>query len=169
MPAYVALLRAVNVGGTTLAMPTLVQMCRSAGFERPRTYIASGNALFVSRQGPQRVQQALAKRLAEHFGKPVTVHIRTAAEIAAVAAANPFPDAPPNRTVAIFLAVAPAPDALEDLRGHSHESLALGAREIYVHYPDGIATAKLVIPAAKNGTARNMNTVGRLAALAAAL
>jgi len=37
-----------------------------------------------------------------------------------------------------------------------------------VHYPDGIGTSKLKIPAAKAGTARNMNTVAKLAALTTA-
>ncbi len=47
------------------------------------------------------------------------------------------------------------------------ETLALGTREIYVHYGSGMATTKLRIPAAADGTARNMNTVARLAGMAA--
>ncbi len=167
MSAYVALLRAINVGGTSLPMPTLVQMCRAAGFERPRTYIASGNALFESRCGEPRVREALMRQLADYFGKPIGVQVRTAAQLAAVLAANPFPEAPPNRTVAIFLEAAPPAEALADVRGRKRERLACGAREIYVHYPDGIGASRLVIPAAATGTARNLNTIGALAALAA--
>lgn len=169
MTAYVALLRAVNVGGTKLPMPTLLELCRSAGLERARTYIASGNALFTSRLAARRVKQALETRLAEHFGKPIGVHVRTAAELAAVLAANPFPTAPPNRTVTVFLDDPPPASALQDVRGQRRETLALGTREIYVVYPDGIAASKLVISAAGTGTARNMNTVAKLVALAAAL
>ncbi|SIT48502.1 conserved hypothetical protein [Paraburkholderia ribeironis] len=40
--------------------------------------------------------------------------------------------------------------------------MALGTREIYVHYGNGMAHSKLKIPAAKTGTARNMNTVAKL-------
>jgi uncharacterized protein (DUF1697 family) len=43
----------------------------------------------------------------------------------------------------------------------------MGAREICVHYPDGIGRSKLLIPAARDGTARNMNTVAKLASMAA--
>lgn len=167
MPAYVALLRAINVGGTKLPMPTLLEMCRSAGLDRPRTYIASGNALFESRLGEQRVRQTLMRQLADYFGKPIGVHVRTAAQLAAVLAANPFPGSPPSRTVAIFLEATPPAGALADIRGCKRERLACGVREIYVHYPDGISASTLVIPAAAAGTARNLNTVGTLAALAA--
>ena len=45
----------------------------------------------------------------------------------------------------------------------------MGVREIYVHYGDGMADSKLKIPAAKTGTARNLNTVAKLAEMAAAL
>ena len=56
-----------------------------------------------------------------------------------------------------------------DFRGRKDEKIKLGRREIYVHYGDGMAASKLVIPAAKTGTARNMNTVATLAKMAAEL
>lgn len=168
MSTYVALLRAVNVGGTgKLPMAALVKMCAALGFEDARTYIASGNAVFGSRLGERKVKAALEKRLAEYAGKPVGVLVRTAEEMAAVLAANPFRTIPPNRTVAIFLDEAPSPNALAEVRGKRSELLALGAREIYVAYKDGIADSRLVIPSATTGTARNMNTVAKLAAMAA--
>lgn len=168
MTTYVALLRAVNVGGTgKLPMSTLVRMCEASGFEQVRTYIASGNAVFRSGLKERRIKALLEERLASHAGKPVGVLIRTAAEIEAVLASNPFRAAPPNRTVAIFLEAAPPPEALEQVRGKRSERLALGAREIYVVYSDGMAHSKLLIPAAASGTARNMNTVAKLAAMAA--
>jgi uncharacterized protein (DUF1697 family) len=85
----------------------------------------------------------------------------------AVLAANPFRADPPNRTVAIFLDEKPAPRALEAATGRRSERLALGTREIYVAYGDRMADSRLVIPAAREGTARNMNTVAKLAAMAA--
>jgi len=96
------------------------------------------------------------------------VLVRTADELAAVAAANPFPDAAPNRVVAIFLDEAPQADALDRVTGRQSEELRLGARELYVHYGDGMADSKLRIVAARDGTARNMNTVAKLARLARA-
>jgi uncharacterized protein (DUF1697 family) len=170
MIVFVTLLRAVNVGGTgKLPMSELAAICARAGFARVRTYIASGNCVFASDATPATVKAALEAGLAAYAGKPIGVVVRTAAEIKAVLADNPFPEAAPERTVAILLDTPPPPDALERVAGHRNEALALGRREIYVHYPDGIGNSKLKIPAAKAGTARNMNTIAKLAAMAATL
>jgi uncharacterized protein (DUF1697 family) len=166
--AYVALLRAVNVGGTgKLPMTELRAMCEAAGFFNVRTYIASGNVVFESDRPEPVVKAALERALQAYAGKPVGVMVRTGAEMAAILAANPFTQAAPNRTVAIFLDESPAADALAGITGRGDEEIALGAREIYVHYGSGMARSKLKIPAARRGTARNMNTVATLAAWAA--
>ena len=169
MPAFVALLRAVNVGGTgKLPMTELKAMCEELGFGAVRTYIASGNVVFTSRKSESAIKAALEKRLHAYAGAPVGVLVRSAAEMAEVLAANPFPKKAPNRTVAIFLDKAPK-DALAGIRGQKDEEIKLGRREIYVHYGDGMGTSKLAIPAAKAGTARNMNTIAALAKMAAEL
>lgn len=163
MHTYICLLRAVNVGGTgKLPMADLRALCTAAGFRDVQTYIASGNVVLRSASTASKVLTTLEAALAEYAGKPVGVMVRTPAEMAAVLADNPFPDAAPNRTVAIFLAGAPPADALDTISGVQGEELALGAREIYVHYGSGMADSKLKIPAAKAGTARNINTVSKL-------
>lgn len=168
MASYVALLRAVNVGGTgKLPMTELKAMAEALGFARVRTYIASGNLLFESSQTEAAIKAALEARLEQYAGKPVGVLLRTAAEMAEVARRNPYPEAPGNRVVAIFLDAAPSPEALHTLKHQKDERLALGTREIYVHYGEGMADSKLVIPAAKTGTGRNLNAVAKLAAMAA--
>jgi uncharacterized protein (DUF1697 family) len=170
MTAYVALLRAVNVGGTgKLPMTELKAMCEEIGLTNVRTYIASGNVVFTSGKSETVVKTALEKRLAAYAGKPVGVMVRNAAEMAQVSSDNPFPKAAPNRTMAIFLDDAPPRDTLKHMRGQKDEEIKLGKREIYVHYEEGMAKSKLVIPAAKAGTARNMNTVTTLAKMAAEL
>ncbi|MEO8071150.1 MAG: DUF1697 domain-containing protein [Acidobacteriota bacterium] len=170
MTAFVALLRAVNVGGTgKLSMSVLTGLCEDAGFGKVKTYIASGNVVFESSRSEQQVKALLETALRKYAGKPVRVLVRTAAEVAAVLAANPFPDAAPSRTVAIFLDAAPPDDALDHVSGINGEEIRLGTREIYVHYGDGMAHSKLKIPAAGAGTARNMNTVAKLSTLAAAI
>jgi uncharacterized protein (DUF1697 family) len=167
MGAFVALLRAVNVGGTgKLPMSDLKAICEELGFGAVRTYIASGNVVFTSRKSEAAVKSALEKRLAACAGKPVGVLVRSAAEMAQVASDNPFPKAAPNRTMAIFLDRAPPADTLSNVRGRKDEEIKLGRREIYVHYGEGMAKSKLVIPAAKLGTARNINTVVTLAKMA---
>lgn len=170
MTAYVALLRAVNVGGTgKLPMADLRAMCERCGFASVSTYIASGNALFTSRLGEAQVKKRIEAELAAYAGRSIPVLVRTAAEMADVVARNPFPDRDARGTVAIFLDAPPPADALETVRGRQDEELRLGTREIYVDYHGRLGTSKLKIPAASTGTARNINTVAALARLAAAL
>lgn len=169
MLSFVALLRAVNVGGIgKLSMVDLKALCEAAGFQAVRTYIASGNVVFRSSCPKLEVKASLEARLQAYAGKPVGVAVRTAAEMAGVLAANPYSDTPGNRVTAIFLDDITSPSTLDGVTGRGpDEALQLGHREIYVRYGDGMAASKLRIPAAKNGTARNMNTVAKLAAMAA--
>ena len=167
---HVALLRAVNVGGTgKLAMADLRALCEAAGFTQVRTYIASGNLILQSKLSAREAQAVLEGRLAAFAGKPFGVLLRTPRQMAEVLADNPFKHGAPNRTVAIFLEVPPGPGALQGVTGQRGEEIALGCCEIYVHYRAGMAQSKLRIPAAQAGTARNMNTVAKLAEMARAL
>jgi uncharacterized protein (DUF1697 family) len=167
MPSYIALLRAVNVGGTgKLPMAELKAMCVAEGFVDVQTYIASGNVVLGSKLSAAKVKAALEQRLQEYAGKPVGVIVRTAEEMAAVLKANPFPKAPPNWTVAIFLDDPPPADALEHVKGQADEEVRLGKREVYVAYGSGMGRSKLKIPAAAKGTARNINTIAKLVELA---
>ncbi|HWY16087.1 MAG TPA: DUF1697 domain-containing protein [Rhizomicrobium sp.] len=167
MTRYVALLRAVNVGGTgRLLMSDLVAMCHDAGFVRVETYIASGNVVFESKVAAPKVKAELEIRLQAHAGKPIGVVVRSASEMQAVLDANPFPKADPRLTYAIFLDEPPPSDSLIHARGRNDEDMRLGKREIFVLYPGGMGGSKLRIPAAKMGTARNMNTVAKLVEIA---
>ena len=90
MTRYVALLRAVNVGGTgKLPMADLKAMCRDAGFVRIETYIASGNVIFDSSARPSTVKAGLEARLLAYAGKPVGAVIRTAPDPVASSSATP--------------------------------------------------------------------------------
>ncbi|RYD46384.1 MAG: DUF1697 domain-containing protein [Verrucomicrobiaceae bacterium] len=168
MTVFIALLRAVNVGGTgKLPMEDLRKLCEACGFTGAKTYIASGNVVFKSGKSASAVKRALETALAEYAGKPVGVLVRTAAEMAAVLEADPFPEAPGNRAVTIFLDETPPANLTETLKGCRNELVVSGKREIHVLYDEGMGTSKLVIPAAKSGTARNRNTVAKLVAMAA--
>jgi uncharacterized protein (DUF1697 family) len=168
MTRYIALLRAVNVGGTgKLPMSDLRAICEEVGFARVQTYIASGNVVFDSKAAASNVKGELEARLRAYAGKRIDVILRTAVEMSAVLKANPFPKGETKHTYAIFLDKAPPSDALARVTGRQDEEMRLGKREIYVHYPSGMGRSKLRIPAAKTGTARNMNTVAKLAELAA--
>jgi uncharacterized protein (DUF1697 family) len=167
--SYVALLRGVNlVGKSTLKMSDLKAIAQDLGLKSPRTYIASGNLLFVSDEAEDVLRRKLEKDLQAHMGKEVRVMLRTAKEMAAVVKANPFTDQPANRVQAFFMNDPPPRDLLETACNRADdERIAAGPREVFVAYGErGIGRSRLRIPAAEAGTARNMNTVAKLAELA---
>jgi uncharacterized protein (DUF1697 family) len=169
MTAYVALLRGVNLlGVSSLKMAELKRIAEQLGLQSVRTYIASGNLLFLSHEPEEKLRRILEKELQDHMGKSVRVMLRTAEEMEAVVRANPFTDQPGNRVQAFFMNNPPPRDLLETARNQADdERIALGPREVFVAYGErGIGKSRLKIPAAEAGTARNMNTVARLAELA---
>ena len=167
MSAWAALLRAVNVGGNNkLPMAELKALCEGLGLGRVQTYIASGNVVFASERSEADIRGAIEAALAARYAKQLGVLVRSAAELGEVAANNPWPDRPGNRVVAIFI---DGPLSLFGVTGQRGETIMLGPRAIYVDYHDGMADTRLRIPAAKLGTARNLNTVTKLAAMTAAL
>ena len=167
MTVYVALLRAVNVSGTgKLPMAELKAMADVCGFRSTRTFIASGNLLLMSDKSEAEVGALLEEKLQAYFGRRVPVFVRTAAEMAEVAAGNPFGDDKPSRVMVHFIADEPDQSMLDAATNVEGERLALGRRAIYVSYGAGIGKTRLKLPAVKEGTARNMNTVAKLAVLA---
>jgi uncharacterized protein (DUF1697 family) len=166
MNRYVALVRAVNVGGTgKLPMAELKAMGEACGFTNARTYIATGNLLFESAQNETDIKARLEKMLLAYAGKPVEVFVRTAAEIAATVAADPFPDANGSRHMVFFHNEIVTPELIASCRDINGERLAVISRELYVDYGDGIRFTKLKIPGKTERTGRNMNTVRKLAEL----
>ena len=104
MPVHVALLRAINVGGTgTLPMTNLRAICEGLGFSDVATYIQSGNVLFRSDLKAEHAENLLDDALAQRFGKAPGVMIRSGAELAGLAADTPFPDAKPSYLMVHFL------------------------------------------------------------------
>ncbi len=169
MTRQVALLRAVNVGGTgKLAMTDLRAMGEELGFARVRTFIASGNLLFESDLPENDVKAQLEARLAAFAGKRVPVLVRNAVELAAIVTADPFPDAHGSRHMVFFYDAPPPSDLIAGCRDVQGERLALGMRELFVDYGDGIRFTKLKIAGKEDRTGRNMNTVRKLAEMAAA-
>jgi uncharacterized protein (DUF1697 family) len=169
MTVYVALLRAINVGGTgKLPMKKLTALCAELGFADVRTCIQSGNVVFASRKGEAAVLKTLTSALAEALGKPADVAIRTAKEMAAIVDGNPFLKAPPAKVGVALLGKRVTKALLENIEVPGREEVAAGTREVYIHFPDGMGRSKLKLPKAFGpATIRNMNTVARLAAMAA--
>ncbi len=133
----------MNVGGTgKLAMSDLRALCEDAGFENAKTYIQSGNVVFASRLGEAKVKAILEAALAKHMGKPAGVLVRSAKEMAAVLAANPFPKAPGHNVVTCFLNNPPSKSS-DGRLGEDGEEVRVKGREVYIHYPNGQGRSKL--------------------------
>ena len=169
--AYAALLRAVNLAGTSkLLMSDLARLCERAGLCDVKTYIQSGNVVFTSPKKEAAVKAALERTLERHMGKPVAVMVRTVDELEAAIAANPFPEAAPNRLLITFFDQALTRADLAGAVTPGGERLAIRGRELFIHYPNGMGVSKLKVPALKQaGTGRNLNTVVKLAAMTRAL
>jgi uncharacterized protein (DUF1697 family) len=174
---WLALFRGINVGGNRiLPMKDLVGLFEGDGFENVRSYIQSGNVVF---RGASGTAAALGKRIAalvlKSRGFEPKVLVLRAPELAAAAAANPFPHVESDHKALhlIFLSAAPkAPDleALNQLKAAS-ERFVLKGRVLYLHAPDGLADSRLAARAERllgvDATARNWRTVSRLLEMSA--
>jgi len=168
MTVFVALLRAVNVGGTgMLPMKDLAGLCAKLGFENVRTYIQSGNVVFASRLSRTRVRESLEQALAAYMGKKVDVILRDAGELEQVLKANPFPDAHPSRVAVAFCSAPVQKELFDAVVIPGNEQIAAGRQEVYIHYPDGMGRSKLKFPKTDGvATVRNINTVTKLVGMA---
>src|SRR4051812_12224506 len=91
MPTWIALLRAVNVGGYgKLSMADFCKLLEGLGFKNVQTYIQSGNAVFDAPGSAAKVGAAISAGLAKLMGAPVDVMLRTHDQLTSLIAANPF-------------------------------------------------------------------------------
>ena len=167
MTGYVALLRAVNVGGRgLLAMKDLQALCSELGLGNVRTYIQSGNVVFDSDRPEAALKRMLEAAITNRLGRAVQVLIRTSVELKAVVEANPFPDAQADQVGVIFLPKPVRSTELAEIVIQGREEVQAVGREVFVHYPDGMGRSKLKLPFATDGTTRNLNTIGKLLSMA---
>jgi uncharacterized protein (DUF1697 family) len=169
MTRYVALLRGINVGGhNKVPMAALRTICESVGGTDVATYIQSGNVVLSSSLTAAQLGTTLESAIAAELGVAPAVTIRTAAQMAAVVAGNPFPDADPGHLHVFFLTRAPSEKDLGGLEGLEHppEELSVLGTEVYFRLPDGLGRSKLVELYGRRvkvpGTMRNWRTVNKL-------
>lgn len=171
-----ALLRGINVGGKNrVPMEAFRSLLTALGHLDVVTYIQSGNAVFESSRGSGEVAAELEEALERELGVRAAVVLRTAAELADVAAGNPLlrPGTDASKLYVVFLAEEPSRAALARLdpdRSPPDEARARG-REIYLHLPNGAGRTKLTVDyferrLGARATARNWNTVTKLLVLA---
>jgi uncharacterized protein (DUF1697 family) len=176
MTVYVSMLRAVNVGGTSvLKMDALRSVYESLGLKDVRTLLASGNVVFRSglkdrAQLVKRIMQEIERKLSLH----VEVILRSLDEVESIIERGPelSPRADMAKLHVMFLAGVPEAAAQASLaKWHKQsklpEMLEMRGPEIYLYYPDGVGRSKLSGAVIENklgvsGTARNWNTLVKL-------
>lgn len=178
MPVIVSLLRGVNVGGHhQIKMEALRQLYESLGLHHAQTFIQSGNVICSA---PARDLVRLAKRIEdgieESFGFRCDVILRGTAELRDAIARNPFAGRPgidPARLLVTFLASDPDPEGCAKVLAMNTdpEEVRIDGREVYLYFPNGLARPKLSWPLIgkilkTTATARNLNTVNKLLAMA---
>ena len=96
MSTWVAFLRGINVGGTTMvSMKELAAMCTQMGLLDVQTYLNSGNVIFRSPLPEAELQKALEEELSGKTGKEIGVVIRSSGDLEQIAGGNPFPGSRP--------------------------------------------------------------------------
>lgn len=175
-PAFVALLRGINVGGNKkVPMAELRELAGKLGWQQVATYIASGNVLFAGKQTAAAAERALEQAIARHFGFEVPVVVRTAAQWRAFAAGSPFRDAEKARPNALHLGsskATPGRGAAAALQQYakSGERIVIDGGAIWIDFAGGVAGSKLT-PAVLDRlvgspvTMRNWKTVQAIAGL----
>lgn len=167
----VALLRGINLGKRQVKMAQLRALAERAGYANVATLLASGNLILEAKHTGAKLETALEKLILEGLGLATDVHVRTGAELDAIIAANPFKafaKTQPNFLVVYFMRVEPGAAEREAMERTSltGEEIKQGENCLYIKFPQGAGPSKLKLP--KLGTARNWNTMTKLAALARA-
>ena len=172
MDTYIGLLRGVNVGQNLLKMERLRELCSQLGFKNVRTYVQSGNVVFEAKGSASDCLSMIERKLAGETRLPVTVFLRTPAELKSIIGHNPFlkdKGIDRSRLHVTFLAAAPTPEALKKLSGidAGDDELRISQKEVYLHCPNGYGRSKLSNNALEKAlsvkaTTRNWNTVNKL-------
>ncbi len=150
-------------GSNILPMKELRELAEDVGFAAVQTYIQSGNVIFESLLSEKEVTDVLTTALQEKMGNPIPVMMRTKSELTAVLNANPFADEDPKKVGVMFFAEKVEDDFLEGVSTTTGEVVEIGAREVYIDYPNGMGRSKLKLPKqADGGTTRNINTVQKI-------
>jgi uncharacterized protein (DUF1697 family) len=166
------LLRAVNVGGRNkVPMAELRRLLEEAGHEAVSSYIASGNLVVTSALTRERLAAEVEAAIGAAFGVTTTAIVRTPQELERVVTAHPFDDT--AGSFVTFLARKPAAAAVRELAvlDVAPEEVAVEGTHVYTRYPAGYQDARVTAALIERvlgvaGTARNWNTVAKLAELA---
>lgn len=174
MERVVALLRGINVGGHRLSMADLRRHLEDLGCTDVATYIQSGNVVLTPPAIERPLDDWLSEQIGALAGYSVPTITRTARELDAVVAHNPYPSASGTMLHVVFFAGQPARALLDGLDAFAPEECTLVGCDLYLHLPNGMGRALLNVALDKAvkrqraapGTARNWNTVLKLQQMA---
>jgi uncharacterized protein (DUF1697 family) len=176
MKTYVALLRGVNLGAhNKVPMADLRALFDDLGAADVETYVQSGNVVFKSADGAEKLTRAIERKIRRDLGLSVTVLVLTRPQLAKVLGGNPFAKAKkePSKLHVTFLAEKLARarvGKLDPERGKPDEFRLVG-RQVYLHCPKGYGRTKLTNAYFEKqlgvtATSRNWKTVTKLGELA---
>lgn len=175
MTTYIALLRAINVGGNNMVkMADLRNLLGGLGLENAKTHLQSGNAVFNARSADRRqLSEAISDAIHQALGHRPDVILRTADELRRALDRVPFAAAAnPSLVLINFLAAPADAEGAKKISAYEGPEVAVvDGSEVYIHYPEGIGRSKFTrVPLEKllgtRGTARNLNTVRKLLEMA---
>lgn len=167
MTRQAALLRGVNLGKRKVIMSELREVCEAAGFSNVRTLLASGNLILDAKLTGAKLETKLEKVILEGLGLKSDVFVRDADQLDAIIAANPFKAFTKANSTFMVVNFMRGPAAKAEMEAMAKtaltgEEIAQGKDCLYIKFPNGQGPSKLKLP--KLGTARNWNTVTKLAA-----
>jgi len=97
LPKYIALLRAINVGGHTVKMDYLKKLFEQMGLEKVETFIASGNVIFETKsKNVESIKKKLETELERFLSYRVATFIRTTNELKEISEYKPFKESDLN-------------------------------------------------------------------------
>ncbi|HVK20369.1 MAG TPA: DUF1697 domain-containing protein [Actinokineospora sp.] len=172
MTGFVALLRGVNVGGNKkIAMADLRELLAELGFGDVKTLLQSGNAVFSGKGTPASIGKKIEAALAERYGLTTRCLVRTAKEIERVVDGHPLADVADNgsRMMAIFLSEPLDAEQAAAVEALDADNIKVGDGVVYQWCANGVLESPEVVPFLLrhwkiHGTARNWNTVSKIAA-----
>lgn len=180
MTLYVALLRAVNLGGSTMVnMTALRELLGRRGFAGVQTLLQSGNLVFPHPVAPpSQLEEKLETVVFEGLGKKCDIFVRSAAEWRGIVAGNPFPKearSDPGLLVVTILKRTPEATAWAALKAaiRGPEKIRPAGRHAYIYFPNGqgrsqLSPALIERKLGTQGTNRNWNTVTKLERMSSA-
>jgi uncharacterized protein (DUF1697 family) len=177
MKTCIALVRAINVGGRNcVGMEALRQFVTDLGLAEVRSLLQSGNLVFQTKLRTEaEVERLLEAEAKERLGFQTNFFVRTAEQWTEIIDSNPFPKEAkqdPARLIVFFLKRPATADTIAALQAAitGPEIIRAKGNQAYISYPDGMGRSRLTIAVLEkklgSGTARNWNTVMKLAAMA---